>query len=130
MKTANINLIQFINFLLAKTTNSMIPFFTEVNFVQIRVNSHETSWTGYLPFEINWSPIDVNTFKLKQTMKELPFCSPDLQLEYRHQHSGTSVSGMTKPDNLLTGFILLLMVERRSGNFYHHPNFAICLFIK
>ena len=29
--------------------------------------------------------------------------------------SMTSVSGMTKPDNLLTGFILLLIVERRSG---------------
>ena len=38
-----------------------------------------------------------------------------------------SVSGMTKPNNLLTGFILLLIVERRSGNLDHHPNFAICV---
>ena len=35
---------------------------------------------------------------------------------------------MTKPDNLLTGFILLLIVERRSGNLDHHPDFAICVF--
>ena len=34
---------------------------------------------------------------------------------------------MTKPDNLLTGFILLLMVERRSGNLDHHLNFEICM---
>ena len=36
-----------------------------------------------------------------------------------------SVSGMTKPDNLLTGFILLLI--ERSGNLDHHANFAICM---
>ena len=41
---------------------------------------------------------------------------------------GCSTSGMTKPNNLLTGFILLLIVERRSGNLDHHPNFAICVF--
>ena len=38
-----------------------------------------------------------------------------------------SVSGMTKPDNLLTGFILLLIVEKRSGNLDHRLNFAICV---
>ena len=32
---------------------------------------------------------------------------------------------MTKPDNLITGSILLLIVERRLGNLDHHPNFAI-----
>ena len=34
---------------------------------------------------------------------------------------------MTKPDNLLTGFMLLLIVERRSGNLDHHSDFAICV---
>ena len=38
-----------------------------------------------------------------------------------------SVSGMTKPDNLLTGSILLLIVETRSGNLDHHLNLAICV---
>ena len=35
---------------------------------------------------------------------------------------------MTKPDNLLTGFTLLLIVERRSGNLDHHPDSAVCVF--
>ena len=39
----------------------------------------------------------------------------------------TSVSEVTKPDNLLAGFMLLLIVERRSGNLDHHPNFATCV---
>ena len=58
-------------------------------------------------------------------------CSPDLQISLVTSTflfiSMASVSRMTKPNNLLTGFILLLIVERRSGNLDHHPNFAIFL---
>ena len=44
-----------------------------------------------------------------------------------NQTTMASVSRITKLDNLLTGSILLLMVERRSGNLDHHLNFAICV---
>ena len=44
--------------------------------------------------------------------------------------SVATVSEMTKPDNLLTGFILLLTVERRSGNLDHHPTSQFAYLMK
>ena len=138
MKTANLNLTQYINFVLGKNNDQghdSIFHQGDDSFVQIRENSYETSCVkaNYLPLEINCGNhqlISIPSIKLNKPWNsefQLLFVLHSAQVNDINI-SMASVSGMTKPDNLLTGFILLLIVERRSGNLGHHPYFAICVF--